>query len=338
MHRPVPLAALLLGLWFALLGPLQAAEEVRVGAYLNNVESIDLASNTYYVNAYLWLRWRGQIDPTAHLNWLNLNDAWALTLDPYYPEPLTLADGSHYQRYYIEAKFFHKFWLGTFPLDWQKVLVELELRGLEREQVRFVPDTEQSAMNPDLRIPGWRILEFYNEERGVRYPGAFGLDEAGGQEYSRYRFGLKIERPMSFYLFKIIPPILIVLLSCIVIFLVDPSYIDLRIGTPIGALLTEVFLYLSFVAPLPSVGMLLLLDHVFNFCYLITFLVLLVAIWTSRLQGRLERLEGESEEAQNLAWSIQQLDRWALFGFPLLLVSGIFLITWAVRGSYLFSM
>jgi hypothetical protein len=44
---------------------------VKVGIYLNEIQAIDLAENTYTVDFYLWLQWTGDLDPSASLDFVN---------------------------------------------------------------------------------------------------------------------------------------------------------------------------------------------------------------------------------------------------------------------------
>lgn len=214
----------------------------------------------------------------------------------------------------------------------------------------FVPDLENSGINPELKIPGWEIVKIYNEEKAEEYRTNFG--ETAKREnltFSHYRFGLKIQRPISFCLLKIIPPIIITLLCCMLVFLLDASYVDARIGTPVAVLLTEVFLYLSFTNSLPNVGTMMLLDYIFNFSYLIIFLIILVGIWTTSLLRKKEALEEEleykkkgkkklQEEVDLLESKISRIDRCALILFPTVLSIGIFGIILSVRGWEFFQM
>ncbi len=336
-------------LTFLLLGLLvsvQAApQKVKVGAYLTNVESIDLSSNTYYLQFLVWFKWKGSVDPTKSAIFMNLIDEWGLTKTPVYKTPKKTADGYNYQRFRVEGRFYHKFWLGTFPLDWQKVTFELRDGELTRDKLIYEPDTENSGVNPDLAIPGWRIDEVYNKEKPYTMKSDFGEGTAKTKEFSRYRFGIKIQRPGSFFMFKVVPPVLITLLCCLLVFLLDVAYVDARVSTAIGALLTEVFLQLSFTGNLPNVGIMLLIDHIFNYSYIIIFAILLVVIYTTNKLDEMEDLEGDIEDMSDgpekdaandkvdaLQSYIDKVDRYALIALSVVFIIGIFVITYSVRG------
>ncbi len=325
-------------------------QPVYIGAYLTNVEAVDLKDNHYDLSLVYWMKWRGGIDPTLSVRLVNVIDEWALTHKKVFAAPLTTPDGYSYQRFTVEGKFFHKFWLGTFPLDWQKIIIEFEDSSHSAAELVYVPDVVASGVSPDLALPGWTIEEVYNREEKHVYGSDFGVgSEEGGESYSRYRFGLKIQRPPSFYLLKIVPPIFITLACCLLVFFISASYVDARIGTPIAALLAEVFLQLSFTDELPNVGVMMLLDHVFNFSYFVVFVIMLVGIATTRLVDRAERLSEAIEAATDTGergalrrrydetWGrIAGIDAKARWGLPAFFVVGVAVITVWVRGPAFF--
>ena len=74
------------------------AERVTVGIYPTTVYELSVESSTYFLRAYVWLRWKGGIDPTSSLEFTNVVDQWSLTRTNILEKPQALADGSQYQR------------------------------------------------------------------------------------------------------------------------------------------------------------------------------------------------------------------------------------------------
>lgn len=326
-------------------------EQVVVGVFLRNVESIDVENNTYYLSFTLWMKWKGPRDPTKTFRFVNLIDSWALTQTPVFDEPQKLADGSSYQRLHVEGRFFHKFWLGTFPLDWQKITLELEDPQRTVQDLVFVPDTAHSRMMEGLQIPGWYVTGTFEEEKRIPYPGGFGLTSTGAPVFSRYRFGARLQRPASLFFFKMAPPIALVLLCCYLVFFLRPMHVDARVGTVITALLTEVFLQLAFTDDLPYLGISVLLDQVFNFSYFTITLILVecvAVIWmmdrTAQLEVEIKTVaDGESkkriyDEIQALKRRTVKLDRISKAAFPVLYLVGATVIVLVARGTELFSL
>src|SRR5688572_15771948 len=51
-------------------------QAVVVGLYLIQVADIDIKSNTFLADFYLWFRWRGTIDPTQTFELVNAVEKW----------------------------------------------------------------------------------------------------------------------------------------------------------------------------------------------------------------------------------------------------------------------
>lgn len=326
-------------------------QDVIVGCYVNNVEAIDLHSNSYWMSAELWMKWRGPIDPTSTFRLRNVLDESSLTMRREFEHPIEVGD-HHYQRFHIEGQFFHKFWLGTFPLDWQRVTLELEETHYPASALRYVPDQGSSGVDPIVRLPGWRIIEERFSASVAEHATDYGMGASHhASERAMYELSIRIERPVSFYFFKIIPPILITLACCLLVFLLRPSYVDARVGTPIAGLLTAVFLQLTFTGSLPSLGLMLLLDHVFNLTYVVIFVVALSCIVTSKSVDEIEELQRRADaqddpkERARLEARVRLLDermhtvnRRTMITLPIAYLLGIFVVTVAVRGTYFFEM
>ncbi len=266
----------------------QSPERVSVGLHLRNVEVINLQENSYHASFVLWTSWRGEKDPTKSLRFVNLLEAWALTLAPVYEEPLALPDGRRYQRFNGEGRFFHKFDLGSFPLDTQQVVLELE--DAQRTEAELVLELDPaSSVAKELQVPGWDVGPAVLEAAHVTYPGAFGLGDP--QARSRLRFGVTLERPRRVFFVTMFPPILLVMMCCWFIFFLRPVHVEARVGTVITALLTTVFLQLAFTDDLPYLGNTVLLDQVFNFSYAVITAVLLECVVVMRWHDRAIDLE-----------------------------------------------
>ena len=309
----------------------QSPERVSVGAHLRNVEVINLQENAYFASFVLWVSWRGERDPTRGLRFVNLIEAWALTLVPVYDEPLTLPDGRKYQRFVGEGRFFHKFDLASFPLDSQQIVLELE--DAQRAETELVLEADPaSSLASDLKVPGWTVRAAILEVAHVTYPGALGLPVDGA--HSRVRFGVSLERPWRVFFITMFPPILLVMMCCWFIFFLRPVHVEARVGTAVTALLTIVFLQLAFTDDLPYLGTTVLLDQVFNFSYAIITAVLAECVVVMRWHDRAVAIEAalptmpESErpgldaERRTLREKFERFDARSKWIFPLSYAAG----------------
>lgn len=310
----------------------QSPERVTVGLHLRNVEVINLEENSYHASFVLWVKWRGERDPSKSLRFVNLLEAWALTLAPAFDEPVTLGDGQRYQRFTGEGRFFHKFELGSFPLDRQQVVLELE--DVQRGDGGLVLELDPaSSLAPELRVPGWDVGAPLAEVSHQPWPQGLGRADDTAP-HSRVRYGVTLERPRRVFFVTMFPPILLVMMCCWFIFFLRPVHVEARVGTVITALLTIVFLQLAFTDDLPYLGTTVLLDQVFNFSYVVITGVLLECVVVMRWHDRAVALEAaipsmpESERAgldadrRAAKERFELIDRRSKFLFPLAYAAG----------------
>lgn len=266
-------------------------ERVTVGLFLDHVPVIDVHSNTYLADFYLWFRWKGDIDPTESYELTNAVQAWDILKVPVYtdddgkPQADTLDDGTKYQCIHIQGTFWHAFPLHDYPFDEQDVVIELEDADHLADELVYVAETSQSGHEPGLEIPGWTIEDSHAAVTIAHYPTNFGDPRvrAGGDDYEHFEFRLHVKRPVVAYLVKTILPIAIVILITFIVFLIDSKYFEGRLGLAITSLISAVALQLTAASDLPSVGYSVLLDRVYDLAYLVIFLSLVESVIAVRL-------------------------------------------------------
>jgi hypothetical protein len=134
--------------------PPASAQIVTIGFYPISVHQLDVANNTYYIDAYVWLRWKGKIDPTKTIEFVNMVEDWGRQLSFLQPAPTREPDGSLYQIMRVEGLFNQPFSLADYPLDRQRLSIKVEDQTYGIEQLAYVIDTEQSGVGDLVRIPG----------------------------------------------------------------------------------------------------------------------------------------------------------------------------------------
>src|SRR5262245_29699180 len=121
MHRTCLLAPVLLAA--ALSGPAsgaRAGEPITVGAYINDIQNLDMKSHSYGVDLYVWFRWRNpNLDPSASFEFINPYDLWGHSKVVSYGKPEKLPSGELYQVVRVNGRFSHKFDLANYPFDRQ---------------------------------------------------------------------------------------------------------------------------------------------------------------------------------------------------------------------------
>lgn len=260
-----------------------SAQIVDVGLYLNSVYQLEVANSTYYLDAYLWFKWKGDIDPTQTMEVTNLVEEWSMMITPLNEEPMLLSDGSKYKLMKVEGRFMQPFILADYPLDFQKLSVFIEDNTYGIKDIVYRMDTEGSGYGHMLKIPGWKIENWSSKVLQHDYGSFFGAQSDGAAAvYSTLRFDLEISRPVNFFTFKLLLPLLIILSASWIVLLLHPRLVDARTALPGMGLLTAVFLQQAYSDGLPEVGYLVLIDKIYAVAYALIVVTLFRGIWTAR--------------------------------------------------------
>jgi len=258
------------------------SEKVEVGIFAMNLYDLDIASNTYALDFYVWFKWKGEIDPTASLEYANGVNDWDATSIPDSQKPERLPDGSFYQSVRFEGRFVQPFAFARYPLDQQSITVSLEDSLHTTDQLVYIADEKQSGYSSRMSIPGWEIQRADISSLVHEYTTNFGDSTLGSKaQYPVLQYSLTVSRPTSFFVWKLLLPLVIVVAASWGTLLLKPQYVDSRIALSVTALLTTVFLQQSYSSTLPNIGYLVLLDKIYSIAYLIITLSILEAIVTA---------------------------------------------------------
>lgn len=294
------------------------AEQVETGIFAMNLYNLDTSSNTYYADFYIWFKWKGDIDPTANLEYTNGVEDWGAISTPAYEEPEKMPDGRFYQVLRVEGRFAQPFALSRYPIDQQNLRILIENSVYTANQLAYVADKEQSGYSSDLSIPGWKIQGFDLSNLVREYTSNFGDTRLGETaEYSSMQYSLTVSRPISFFVWKLLLPLIIVVVTSWGALLLNPKHVDSRIILPVTALLTTVFLQQSYSSTLPDVGYLVLLDKIYAIAYVLIIVSILEAIVTA------DRIK--DEKLEEIA-QVVRLDRMILVIQTAALVVGVGLL------------
>lgn len=253
-------------------------QQVRVGVYLMNLYDLNMDEHSFYADFYIWFKWKGDIDPTE-IEFVNSIEKWSMAnIQSGDSSNMTLKDGTNYRIYRIEGRFFHSFSLNRFPLDQHTLDIQIESPEHPADSLIYLPDTDGAEIRRTLKLVGWEMKGCRLESKVHDYGTNFGNPEENAQHYSNLTFSITLARPVSYFLLKMLLPLLIVMLVSIGALILHPIHIDMRSSLPIGGLLTAVFLQQSYSDALPDTGYMVLMDKIYLLCYVLISLVLLQVI------------------------------------------------------------
>jgi len=308
------LAGVLAGVAGALLttparaGAETTADQVVVGVYINDIQDINLASNSFNVDFYLWLRWKNpDIDPSLTIEPMNSNaeqnstssSTGGVAAKLLYDAPLDMPDGSKYMALRYQGVFSKEYNLETYPFDVQNLLLIFEDQRAATDKIEYVPDTTPVTIKDDVTIPGYEVGRPALSVIPYQYPTNFGdISIPPDVKYSRIIVTIPMERDVLPYLVKIMLPIFIVVLITSLIYIIPARLEEARAGIGVTAMLTIVALQWTTDSSLPSVEYLTMLDLI----YILAMLYILIAMGYTVMASRRNR----HEVAEALATSLDR--------------------------------
>lgn len=251
-------------------GPQPAPEQVTVGVYVQNVQAVDLNTNSFSADFYVWLRWRNpDIDAPAGIEVQNVFENWALSKTDVYPEPRKQPDGSMVWLGRYQGSFNSPLSVSDYPFQNQTLRFVFEDAINNVEQVVYVPDKDPITVNPYITLAGYNFGEPRIEFDSHTYPTSFGDIESAPHDrtYSRVVVEIPVTSPITSGIFKTILPLLIVLIAAALGVIIPASYVDSKVNVPITALIALVAMQFGVSSALPEVGYLPMIDLIYVLAY-----------------------------------------------------------------------
>jgi len=272
-------------------------DKVTVGAFIYDIQDINLADDSFTADFYLWFRWKGpRVDPTDSIEPMNSNamqntttsQTGGVTGKPLYPAPLDMPDGSKYMAFRYQGVFSKKMSLERYPFDVQNLTIVFEDQNEDTRSLVYIPDSTPVSISPAVTMPGYQIGTPTLTVVAHDYPTNFGdISAPKDLKYSRIVIDIPVDRDPLPYMVKIILPIMIVVLITSLIYILPARMEDARAGIGITAMLTIVALQWTTDSNLPSVEYLMMLDVI----YIVSLLYILVAMGYTVVASRRNRHE-----------------------------------------------
>ena len=173
--------------------------------------------------------------------------------------------------------------MGGFSWAKQYLTIEIENEEYENKQLIYVPDENQSGIHDGVILPGWDIIGLGIKEGKNEYKTTFGLSNNDVEIYSKLKIILSIKIPFNYFIWKLLLPLIVVLISSISFIYFPINDFASRFYLPIYAILTAVFLQLSYASAIPETGYMVLMDKIYVATYLIFLINMLQIVVFSKL-------------------------------------------------------
>ncbi|HJW37272.1 MAG TPA: hypothetical protein VJ420_01470 [Candidatus Udaeobacter sp.] len=224
--------------------------EISVGMWVVDISSIDSAQQTFTAEIAVVLRWkdprlahtgngivRYPLEQIWHPRVGIVNETNSVTRKM--PESVEVEpDGTVTHRQLYVGAFTQPLRLQSFPFDRQTFRVQLVAVRYQSNEVMFVPDQVwirdglkgAGGISPSVTLPDWTI------EKWELKPLVYAL--APRHQYSSYAFEFTASRNSQHYVWKVILPLVLIVMMSWAVFWIDPVTSNSQISIAVTSMLT----------------------------------------------------------------------------------------------------
>ena len=210
-------------------------KKVKIGAYLERIEDLDIKQSSWTYEFYLWFSWKpNEIDLTGRNDNVH-NDELPFSIIngdilkvEKNQEVYDVKKNIAYIQYFVKAQNTQFFDVSLYPIDQHDLIIPIEHKWLDRSQVVFVPDTIDSKVSSRVNVNGYekestvKLIEKPHAYKSAR--GNPKLDAGYKVDFSQLRMSLRIYKGgVSVILKLFIIMYIAVLVTFIAPFSSDPS-------------------------------------------------------------------------------------------------------------------
>ncbi len=270
------------------------AQDVEIRIFLIDIDTVDTVAQSFTANLAFIVRWH---DPElAHEGTSSvsvpLDEIWSPTVQLINQQRLVstlpmraevFPDGSVVYRQRIWGNFSQPLDLHAFPFDSQILKITVANLGFGEREMNLIPSAS-SGLSSKLTIPDWEIKAW----NFVTTDHAF---EDGNSHFKGVEFSLEVTRGQDYFKYKVILPLVLIVMMSWMVFWIDPSLAGSQISVSVTAMLTVIAYRFALAGMLPRLAFLTTLDYFIIVSNLMVFLVMLEVIYTAYLStnGQIER-------------------------------------------------
>ena len=286
--------------------PVLQIRDVEVKVYLFDIDGIDSVSQSFVANLALVLRWH---DPSLAHEGLDsiskdLNEVWhprvqilnQQRLVNTFPQSVEIhPDGEVIYRQRVWGNFSQPLELSEFPFDTQRLEITLANLSFGSQKIRLKPSPD-SGIAENLSIPDWEIMQWDFAAEDLELDNESSLIPG-------MVFSLEAKRYTNYFRFKVILPLILIVMMSWLVFWIDPSLISSQISVAVTAMLTMIAYRFALAGMLPRLPFLTTLDFFVMASTIMVFLSMVEVVYTAYLStdNRLEKARVIDRKARWIA-------------------------------------
>jgi hypothetical protein len=290
--------------------------QISVAIWVVDITKIDSAEQSFTADVVFVLQWRDPrlSHPSGGVAHYLLDEIWhprvamvneTNSVSHRLPESVEVdADGSVLYRQRYVGSFAQALHLESFPFDRQTFRLQLVAVRYKPNEVKFVPDQkwidaglkQAAGISPSITLPDWTVSKW--NTRSFVYTLAPGLENSG------YVFEFTASRNARHYIFKVILPLILIVMMSWAVFWIDPVTSNSQISIAVTSMLTLIAYRFAVDSQLPRVPYTTRLDAFILTSTVLVFFSLIEVVATTILEK-----SQQTEQAK-------KLDRYCRIIFP----------------------
>ncbi|MEY3786862.1 MAG: hypothetical protein RIQ94_3398 [Pseudomonadota bacterium] len=273
---------------------------IKIGVYIKNIYMLSTHDKTFNAEGFIWLTWpqkaedfflAQKLTPNKWLNFANQIDNGNFKFEQFYENSIKLKDGQYYQLFKFSGQFyisdipFHK-----YPFETLKIPLIFELNNLSKidagnqtHDFHLVPDQASSGVGNNIDLIGYKTTAFNVLSKLHVYGSNFGSEVPNTKPISTDQavFQTTYKNSINSAIITLFLPLTITMALVLTSPILSSSAWEIRLSIPPTALLTLVFLQINYRENLPVISYITFMDLIYNFCYLIIFMLFGLFLWGS---------------------------------------------------------
>jgi hypothetical protein len=268
------------------VGPVSEMRDVEIKMVLLDVDEVNNVKQSFSANLATAMRWQDQSlahegpdsisKPLAEIWHPSIQILNQQRIVATFPQTVEIyPDGTVVYRQRYWGNFSQPLELKSFPFDTQKLTLTLANVGFGMQSVRLLtsPDSgisDQFSM-PDWEVTGWDFVSMNlpMEEDATQVKGMV--------------FSLDVKRDTSYFRYKVITPLVLIVLMSWMVFWIDPSLVASQISVSVTAMLTMIAYRFALAGLIPRLAFLTSLDYFVLVSTLAVFIGMIEVIYTAHL-------------------------------------------------------
>lgn len=243
--------------------------EVLVGARFNHLNEMDISSNSYNLDFYIWFEW----DEDE----ISCRDVESFEFINGRPEIICISNETQFIEYRVIGDFICPFDCRNYPFDTHRLQVKVEHQSWNSSYVVYVADVEYSKIDENGTFAGWTPSSF---RTGIEE------HELGGTVMSDFVFSVDVTRPVLNSIVKYVLPITVITLISLLTFFIEPTQFGQRITIVVTTLIAASATHLGVLNGLPVTAYMTVADRIMFIVYVIFLANLGVTVYLMRLVNR----------------------------------------------------